>query len=48
MKTDDIYENADSIRGKITRDKGHSIATRLQPPELTGTFYSLIINTFPH
>ncbi|XP_077098891.1 uncharacterized protein LOC143750007 isoform X2 [Siphateles boraxobius] len=37
MKTDDIYENADSIRRQITRDKVHSIATRLQPPELTGS-----------
>ncbi|XP_048010481.1 C-type lectin domain family 4 member M-like [Megalobrama amblycephala] len=37
MTTDNIYENADAIRGEITEDTGHSRTTRLQPPELTGS-----------
>ncbi|XP_051747920.1 CD209 antigen-like isoform X1 [Ctenopharyngodon idella] len=39
MKTDNIYENADAIRGEITEDTGHLRTTRLQPPELTGSDY---------
>ncbi len=39
-KTDDIYENADAIKGKITMEIEDMNTTRIQPSEHTGTEFN--------